>query len=100
METGTVDPTAKSDGCVSRILAAVESHDAAGYREALDYTTRLYTVRPLVAERDALLLMERLVAEPDLAGDDKALRRALKTLNRRRAKFARRANALAAHMPA
>lgn len=54
----------------------------------------------LGGERDALLLMERLVAEPDLAGDDKALRRALKTLNRRRAKFARRANALAAHIPA
>lgn len=54
----------------------------------------------LGGERDALLLMERLVAEPELAGDEKALRRALKTLNRRRAKLARRANALASHMPA
>lgn len=46
-------------------------------------------------ERDALLLMERLAAEPELAGDERALRRALKGLNRRRAKFARRANELA-----
>jgi CHAD domain len=53
----------------------------------------------LGGERDALLLMERLVAEPELAGNEKALRRALKTLNRRRAKLARRANALASHMP-
>ncbi len=44
------------------ILAAVESHDAEGYADALDYTTRLYTVRPLVAERDALLLRLRSVA--------------------------------------
>jgi hypothetical protein len=53
----------------------------------------------LGGERDALLLMERLVAEPELAGEEKALRRALKALNRRRARLARRANALAAHMP-
>jgi hypothetical protein len=49
----------------------------------------------LGGERDALLLMERLVAEPELAGDERDLRRALKALNRRRAKLARRANALA-----
>ncbi len=54
----------------------------------------------LGGERDALLLMERLVAEPELAGEEKALRRALKTLNRRRARMARRANALAERMPA
>lgn len=53
----------------------------------------------LGGERDALLLMERLVAEPELAGGEKALQRALKTLNRRRMRLARRANALAAHMP-
>lgn len=49
-------------------------------------------------ERDALLLMERLVAEPEIAGDERNLRRALKMLNRRRSKFARRADALAARM--
>ncbi len=49
-------------------------------------------------ERDALLLMERLVAEPEIAGDGRGLRRALKVLNRRRAKSARRADALAARM--
>ena len=58
----TVDPTAGGEGCVSRILAAVESHDAEGYAAALEYTKRLYTVKPLVAERDALLLRLRSVA--------------------------------------
>jgi hypothetical protein len=53
----------------------------------------------LGAERDALLLMERLVAEPELAGDERNLRRALKALNRCRAKQARRADRLAARMP-
>ena len=52
----------------------------------------------LGAERDALLLMERLVAEPELAGDERDLRRALKTLNRRRSKRARRADDLAGLM--
>ena len=54
----------------------------------------------LGGERDALLLMERLVAEPALAGDERDLRRTLKALNRRRAKLARRADALAAGMRA
>ncbi len=52
----------------------------------------------LGGERDALLLMERLVAEPELAGEEKALRRALKALNRRRARLARRADKLAERM--
>lgn len=52
----------------------------------------------LGGERDALLLMERLVAEPALAGDERDLRRTLKALNRRRAKLARRADTLAAGM--
>lgn len=52
----------------------------------------------LGGERDALLLMERLVAEPELAGGERNLRRALKTLNRHRAKLARRADKLAHRM--
>jgi hypothetical protein len=52
----------------------------------------------LGSERDAVLLMERLVAEPELAGEDKAVARTLKTLNQRRSKSARRADALAARM--
>ncbi len=52
----------------------------------------------LGGERDALLLMERLVAEPELAGDGRDLGRALKRLNRRRAKLARRADELAEKM--
>ena len=57
-----VDPTAREEGCIALILAAVESHDPSGYSEALDYTQRLFTVKPLVAERDALLLRLRSVA--------------------------------------
>lgn len=52
----------------------------------------------LGGERDALLLMERLVAEPELAGEQRDLVRALKRLNRRRAKLARRADALGEKM--
>lgn len=52
----------------------------------------------LDAERDALLLMERLVAEPELAGDRRDLRRALKALNRSRVKLALRADTLAQRM--
>jgi len=59
---GAVDPTANGAGCVARILSAVESHDPIAYREALDYAQRLYVVKPLVAERDALLLRLRSVA--------------------------------------
>lgn len=49
----------------------------------------------LGGERDALLLMERLVAHPELAGDEKALARTLKALNERRSRLARRADRLA-----
>jgi len=52
----------------------------------------------LGGERDALLLMERLVSEPELAADERDLRRTLKSLNRRRAKLARRADRLAEKM--
>jgi very-short-patch-repair endonuclease len=57
-----VDPTARDEGCISLILSAVESHDPTGYAEALDYAQRLFAVKPLVAERDALLLRLRSVA--------------------------------------
>ncbi|MGQ0534099.1 MAG: CHAD domain-containing protein [Caulobacteraceae bacterium] len=49
-------------------------------------------------ERDALLLMEHLVAQPELAGEEKSVRRALKALNWRRSEFARRADKLAERM--
>jgi hypothetical protein len=54
----------------------------------------------LGGERDAMLLMERIVAQPQIAGDEKAVRRTLKALNRRRAKLARRADVLAERMRA
>ncbi|MGD9980763.1 MAG: CHAD domain-containing protein [Hyphomonadaceae bacterium] len=49
----------------------------------------------LGGERDALLLMERLIAEPELAGEGEDIARTLKRLNRRRLKLARRANEIA-----
>ena len=52
----------------------------------------------LGGERDATMLMERLIAEPELAGDERDLRRALKHINRRRARFARRADRLGRRM--
>jgi very-short-patch-repair endonuclease len=58
----TVDPTAEGQGCIAQILAAVESHDAAGYRAAREYVRRLQAVKPLVDERDALLARLRTAA--------------------------------------
>lgn len=49
-------------------------------------------------ERDTLLLAQRLAADPALAGDPTQVKRALKTLARRRAWLARRADALAAKL--
>jgi very-short-patch-repair endonuclease/DNA polymerase III delta prime subunit len=57
-----VDPTANGEGCIAQILSAVESHDSVAYGEALEYAQRLFIVKPLVAERDALLLRLRSVA--------------------------------------
>jgi len=57
-----VDPGARDEGVISQILSAVESHDPAAYSEALEYAQRLFAVKPLVAERDALLLRLRSVA--------------------------------------
>jgi hypothetical protein len=45
-------------------------------------------------ERDALVLIERIEAEPALAGQNAAPKRALKALKRRRAKLSARADAL------
>jgi very-short-patch-repair endonuclease len=58
----TVDPTAQGEGCISQILSAVESHDAVAYKAARDYARRLHTVKPLVDERDALMMQMRSVA--------------------------------------
>ena len=51
-------------------------------------------------ERDALLLIERIEAEPALAGAEKAARRALTALAARRAKLARAADKLGARLHA
>lgn len=57
-----VDPTSPDRGCIGRIIAAVRSRNAEGYSAALEYARRLHTVKPLVAERDALAKKLLLVA--------------------------------------
>jgi len=54
----------------------------------------------LGAERDALLLIDRISGDPALAGADKAPLRALKALNRRRRTLAKRADELGARLHA
>lgn len=49
-------------------------------------------------ERDALLLLERVIAEPSIAGEGKAGERAVKALMRRRAKLGARADKLGAKL--
>jgi very-short-patch-repair endonuclease len=61
-QVASIDPAARGEGCVSRILAAVESRDASAYRAAREYTQRLLVVKPLVDERDTLLARLRDVA--------------------------------------
>jgi hypothetical protein len=61
-QIAAVDPAGNAEGCVSRILGAVESRDAAGYRAAREYAQRLLSVKPLVAERDDLLSRLHAVA--------------------------------------
>jgi very-short-patch-repair endonuclease/DNA polymerase III delta prime subunit len=58
----TIDSTINAEGCVYRILAAVEARDAGAYRAAREYTQRLVSVKPMVAERDELLSRLRNVA--------------------------------------
>lgn len=52
----------------------------------------------LGAERDALLLVERLSLDPDLVSETKTVEHAVKVISRRRAKLARRANKVAERM--
>ena len=54
-QVNDIDPVAGGEGCVARLLAAVESRDESAYRAAREYTQRLLIVKPLVDERDALL---------------------------------------------
>ncbi len=49
-------------------------------------------------ERDALLLLERVAAQPSLAGDERGAERAVKALMRRRSKLGRRADRLGARL--
>jgi hypothetical protein len=49
-------------------------------------------------ERDALLLLERVIGEPSIAGEGKAGEHAVKALMRRRAKLGARADKLGAKL--
>jgi hypothetical protein len=57
-----VDPTSPDRGCIGRIIAAVRSRNPDAYANVLEYARRLHTVKPLVAERDALAAKLALVA--------------------------------------
>lgn len=57
-----VDPTAPDSGCIGRIIAAVRSRNPETYTDSMNYARRLHTVKPLVAERDALAAKLALVA--------------------------------------
>jgi CHAD domain-containing protein len=54
----------------------------------------------LGAERDALLLIDRIEEHPDLAGEPKAAKRALKALRKRAERFARRSDDIGADLHA
>jgi very-short-patch-repair endonuclease/superfamily I DNA/RNA helicase len=57
-----VDPTSPEKGCIGAIVSAVNARNAEAYSNALDYTRRLYAIRPLVNERDDLLAKLKMVA--------------------------------------
>ncbi len=51
-----VDPSKTEQGCVGRITKAVVQKDVTAYELALDHLRRIISVKPLVDERDRLLL--------------------------------------------
>lgn len=79
-----------------RYFAALLLGEAWPGRLRRKLTARLGDI--LGEERDTLLLAQRLAADPALASDPTQTKRALKTLARRRAQLARRADALAARL--
>jgi superfamily I DNA and/or RNA helicase/very-short-patch-repair endonuclease len=50
-----VDPTRTDQGCVGRIAKAVIKKDVMAYEQSLDYLRRIFSIKPLVDERDKLL---------------------------------------------
>ena len=51
-----IDPSRPDQGCVGRIIKAVIKKDFIAYEQSLDYLRRILAVKPLVEERDRLLL--------------------------------------------
>lgn len=58
----SLDPTENNTGCLGQIVSALRARDTAAYETALEYTRRLQTVKPLVAEWSKLLKRLELVA--------------------------------------
>ncbi len=50
------DPSRPDQGCIGRIIKAVINKDVLAYEQALDYLRRILSVKPLVDERDRILL--------------------------------------------
>ena len=63
-----VDPTSPEKGCIGLIVSAVTARNAEGYSAALEYARRLYAIKPLLIERNALLAKLRAIA-PRWAAD-------------------------------
>jgi len=57
-----VDPTQHDVGCVAGLIKAVTRRDVKDYESALAYLRRIHAVKPLVVERDRLLLWLKSIA--------------------------------------
>lgn len=57
-----VDPTSPDRGVIGHIIGAVRSRNHENYSTALEYARRLHAVKPLVDERDMLIVRLGLVA--------------------------------------
>ena len=57
-----MDSTSPDRGCISRIVESVRSRVPESYSTAIDYARRLYTIKPLIDERDVLAKKLGLIA--------------------------------------
>lgn len=57
-----MDAESSDRGCIGRIVSALRYRNKTGYAESLAYARRLYSVKPLVDERNLLIAQLRLVA--------------------------------------
>ena len=57
-----VNPSVSDHGCVGRLVSAVRQRNPEAYVSALEYLRRLYSIQPLVIDRDRLLSKLRFCA--------------------------------------